>query len=144
MSIAIGAVVLLSIPWYHVEYGRPSRPIISGKVVRVVDGDTLDVTGIGRVRLVGVNTPEKDERGYGEATAFLEERCLGEKVELDIDDLTPRDHYGRLLAVAYVDGENVNALLLRSGHAEVLSLPPSEFDPREWLSEPTPAVDQAS
>jgi len=30
----------------------------------VVDGDTIDVEGVGRIRLVGVNTPERGESGY--------------------------------------------------------------------------------
>jgi micrococcal nuclease len=40
---------------------------VSGCCSYVVDGDTLDVDGVGRIRLVGVNAPEVGEPGYKEA-----------------------------------------------------------------------------
>jgi len=133
LFVAISAVTLLSIPWYLAQNSGYVRPISSGKVVSVIDGDTLDVTGIGRIRLVGVNTPEKDQEGYQEALDFLENTCLGKTVSVDIDDECPEDSYGRILGVVYMEGTNLNAQLLRSGHAEILYLPPSEFDPSQWL-----------
>jgi micrococcal nuclease len=132
MVVAISAVVILSVPWYLAQRNAGLRPMSSGQVLKVVDGDTLDISGVGRVRLVGVNTPEQDQPGYMEALTFLEETCLGLDVSVDIDDRSPKDHYGRILAVVYVGEENINSLLLRSGHAEVLYLPPSEFDPNTW------------
>jgi micrococcal nuclease len=134
MTFAILAVALLSIPWYLANNADYIRPVSTGKVVHIVDGDTLDITGIGRVRLVGVNTPEKDEAGYQEALDFLVTSCLGRDVEVDIDDESPEDGYGRILGVVYIEGTNINAQLLRLGHAEILYLPPSEFDPELWLS----------
>ena len=46
----------------------------------VVDGNTLDVDGAGRIRLVGVNTPEVSEQGYQEAKDFVKSKCLGKVV----------------------------------------------------------------
>lgn len=132
MVVAISAVIILSIPWYMSQQDDGLRPMMSGKVLKVIDGDTLDIIGLGRVRLVGVNTPEKDEPGYQEAMDFLDAICLGKIVSVDIDDQCPKDHYGRILGVVIVDGRNINAELLRAGHAEVLYLPPSEFDPYSW------------
>ena len=40
---------------------------VSGNCYKVVDGDTIDVEGVGRVRFVGVNTPERGDSGYQEA-----------------------------------------------------------------------------
>jgi micrococcal nuclease len=133
MILAISAVLILTIPWYIAQNADYVRPISTGKVVHIVDGDTLDVRGIGRVRLVGVNTPEKEEEGYSEALDYLEMSCLGRTVDVDIDDECPKDAYGRILGVVYVEGTNINAQLLRLGHAQVLYLPPSEFDPELWL-----------
>ncbi|MBC7100031.1 MAG: thermonuclease family protein [Methanobacteriales archaeon] len=104
----------------------------SGYCYHVVDGDTIDVEGVGRIRLVGVNTPERGQPGYQEAKDFVEEMCLGKTVHLDIDDVKNRDKYGRILAVVYVDGMNLNAELLRRGYAEIMYIPPSEFDPYTW------------
>lgn len=50
----------------------------SGYCYHVVDGDTIDVEGVGRIRLVGVNTPERGEPGYREATDFVKSMCLEE------------------------------------------------------------------
>ncbi|MDI9624558.1 MAG: thermonuclease family protein [Methanothermobacter sp.] len=104
----------------------------SGYCYHVVDGDTIDVEGVGRIRLVGVNTPERGQPGYQEAKDFVEEMCLGKTVHLDIDDVKNRDKYGRILAVVYVDNVNLNAELLRRGYAEIMYIPPSEFNPYAW------------
>ena len=104
----------------------------SGVCTHVVDGDTIDVEGTGRIRLVGVNTPERGEPGYSEAKEFVKSMCLSRTVQLDIDDAKGHDKYGRVLAVVYVDGVNLNRELLRRGYAEVMYIPPSEFNPYEW------------
>lgn len=103
-----------------------------GYCPHVVDGDTIDVEGVGRIRFVGVNTPERGERGYQEAKDFVKSSCLGKTVYLDIDNAKHYDKYGRILAVVYADGVNLNAELLKRGYAEVLYIPPSEFNPYSW------------
>ncbi|OQD58785.1 putative nuclease [Methanobrevibacter arboriphilus JCM 13429 = DSM 1125] len=99
----------------------------------VIDGDTIDVRGVGRIRLVGVNTPERGELGYQNATDFVKSKCLGKTIYLDIDDAKTKDKYGRILAIVYVeDIGNLNNELLKKGYAKVLFIPPSEFNPYEW------------
>ena len=108
----------------------------SGYVKNVVDGDTVDVCfniyGVQRVRLVGINTPEIGEDGYEEAKEFLNETCMWEEVKLDEDDEKQYDSYYRLLAVVYVNDTNLNEKMVKEGYAEVMYIPPSEFDCREW------------
>jgi micrococcal nuclease len=99
----------------------------SGKCYKVVDGDTIWVEGVGKVRLVGVNTPEKKEKGYSEAKNFVEEKCLLKTVYLDIDNAKNKDKYNRTLAIVYVDGINLNKELLEKGYGEIMYIPPSEF-----------------
>lgn len=70
-----------------------------GNCYKVVDGDTIWVEGVGKIRFVGVNTPEKGEPGYEEAKGFVKEKCLGKTVYLDIDDSKNKDKYDRTLAV---------------------------------------------
>ncbi len=132
LAITLLSTGMLCIPWYVARTGQP-QDSRSGIVVHVVDGDTLDVEGLGRVRLVGINAPEVGQPGYEEAKSFLTQLCLGEVVTVDVDDRHPRDRYGRVLAVIIVDGRNVNAELLNEGLAEILYIPPSEFDPWSWL-----------
>ncbi|MBI5681391.1 MAG: thermonuclease family protein [Methanobacterium sp.] len=104
----------------------------SGYCNYVVDGDTINIEGIGRIRLSGVNTPERDEAGYQGAKDFVTSLCLGKTVGLDIDDAKHYDKYGRTLAVVYAGDTNVNAELLKRGYAEIMYILPSEFDPYSW------------
>ena len=102
-------------------------------VTKVVDGDTIDVSGGERVRLIGVDTPEtKDPRRpvgcYGaEASKFTASVIPpGTPVRL-VGDAESRDKYGRLLAYVYrrADALFVNAELLRRGYAQLLTIPPN-------------------
>ena len=74
---------------------------------RVVDGDTIVVKGIGKVRLIGVDTPEtvhpkKPVEYYGkEASAFTKKMVEGKKVRLEYD-WQRKDKYNRTLAYVYV------------------------------------------
>jgi micrococcal nuclease len=111
-------------------------------VDRVIDGDTIVLQGGEKVRLDGINTPEigpNEGPGGVEAKEFVENLCPpGTEVGLDVDDLELKDHYGRTPAIVYVEVDgawvNLNAELLRVGYAEVMFIPPSEFNPYEWTS----------
>jgi micrococcal nuclease len=76
-----------------------------------------------------VNDNESDNE---EAKEFVNETCMWEEVKLDVDDEKQYDSYYRILAVVYVNKTNVNEKLVREGYAEVMYIPPSEFDSREW------------
>ncbi|MCL2687460.1 MAG: thermonuclease family protein [Methanobrevibacter sp.] len=100
---------------------------------RVIDGDTINVEGVGKVQLVGIDAPEVGQPGFDNSTQFVKDMCLGKTVYLDIDDARNRDKYGRILAIVYVDGYNINEELLKRGYAQIMHIPPSEFDPYTWL-----------
>ena len=102
-------------------------------VRQVVDGDTLEVTGGERVRLIGIDTPETKapDRPVGcfgqEASRFTATVVpKGTAVRL-VGDAEQRDRYGRLLAYVYrrADGLFLNAELLRRGFAQLLTIPPN-------------------
>ena len=113
-------------------------------VVRVVDGDTIEVARGGNhtdtVRLLGINTPEthhptKPVECFGpEAAAFTEEQLTGRSVQLE-DDIEGRDRYGRRLAYVVVDGERFNDELLRRGFARLLVIEPNHAHARTMLRE---------
>lgn len=105
---------------------------VSGLCTKVTDGDTITVEGVGKVRFVGVNTPERGEEGYKVSKNFVAKFCKNKVVGLDIDDAKGQDKYGRTLAVVIVDGKNLNEMLLQEGLAEIMYIPPSEFSPYEW------------
>ncbi|WP_088538345.1 thermonuclease family protein [Methanobrevibacter sp. 87.7] len=114
------------------HYGIPVRHELSGYCYKVIDGDTIRVEGIGgneKVRFVGVNTPEKGEDGYYDAKDYIKEKCLYKTVYLDVDDARPHDKYNRTLAIVYDEqDENLNQQLLVKQLAEVMYIPPSEFE----------------
>jgi len=82
-------------------------------VERVIDGDTI-VTEIGNVRLLGINTPERGEKGFEEAKEFLEGLILKENVTLEFVG-EREDKYGRILAYVFFKGENINLKLVKEG-----------------------------
>ncbi|MGE6625409.1 thermonuclease family protein [Bacillus pumilus] len=109
--------------------------LISGVVVNVVDGDTIDVRMKSgkqeRVRFILVDTPEtvhpkKGEEPFGrEASDFTKKTLSGQKVDLKLG-VQERDKYGRLLAYVYLkDGAMINELLLQKGLARVAVFPPN-------------------
>ena len=102
------------------------------------------IYGIQRVRLVGINTPEIGEEGYEEAKEFVNRTCWGEEVKLDVDDMEQYDQHYRILAVVYVNDTNLNEQLVKEGYAEIMYIPPSEFDSREWKADYTPYPTQTS
>ena len=84
-------------------------------VTKVVDGDTLD-TSVGRVRFFGIDTPEKGDQCFQEATNFTR-IAAGTKVRLETG---PRrtDSYGRRLAYVYdSSGDSIDAQLISGGFA---------------------------
>lgn len=99
----------------------------AGKCVEVIDGNTIQVYGIGKVQLTQVKTPQQNETGFSDAKKFVEEECLGKTVYLDIDDKEPQDKYGRTLAIVYTDSKDINKELITNQLAEISYFEPSEF-----------------
>jgi endonuclease YncB( thermonuclease family) len=92
-----------------------------GTVTEIVDGDTIDVNNV-RIRLSMVNTPERGENGYNEATELTESVChVGVSALVDEDDGQKEGSYGRLIGVVYCNGSttSLNQILLEEGKAVV-------------------------
>ncbi len=81
-----------------------------------MDGDTIDVGGVGRVRIIGIDTPERDECGFETATRRLAV-VLGERVVLVAGASGDVDRYGRLLRYVDVDGVDAGLVLIEEGWA---------------------------
>lgn len=90
------------------------------QVVRVIDGDTIVVALDGfeeRVRVIGIDTPERGDCGFAEASEELERLLAGGLVELLGGIADDRDRYDRLLRYLEVDGTDIGYLLIREGYA---------------------------
>ena len=87
------------------------------EVVAVIDGDTIDVRLNGeveRVRYFGVDTPERGEACYEEATARNEALVAGRVLLLP--DARERDRFGRLLRYVFDEqGRSIDARLIAEG-----------------------------
>jgi endonuclease YncB( thermonuclease family) len=91
-------------------------------VLAVIDGDTLRVRVDGarkKVRLLGINSPERGRRGYGAATKALARLTrVGRTVALTSDPTQPyKDQYGRLLRYVKRGSTDVNRAQLSKGWA---------------------------
>jgi len=119
----------------------PNTPTETGRVIEVVDGDTivvvLDQDGKAySVRYIGMDTPENTTRTepFGpEATAKNQELVGGKTVTL-FKDVSETDGYGRLLRYVIADGVFVNYELVLYGYANVTSFPPDVACIPEFLA----------
>ncbi len=146
-KLVLGTLVALVLSFWMFSHSvRSSLPEFDlvDRVSYVVDGDTFDISSGERIRLADVDTPERGEYGFYEASNFLSSLIYGETVYLDVDDVYRYDTYGtRLVCVVYIEYDstlyiNVNDALLRHGYAEVSDYP-NEFNPYTWSSTITKA-----
>jgi micrococcal nuclease len=109
--------------------GQAHGEAVAARVTKHTDGDTLWLSGIGKVRLIGVDTPEVygGVECYGrEASAFVERTVpLGSEVRYRLG-VEERDRYGRALAYVWLrHGRFLNRLLVARGYAQPLTIPPN-------------------
>ena len=107
--------------------------VYRAEILRVLDGDTVDVNvdlGFGvytkqRLRIYGVNAPEKDTEAGKAALQFVSE-TLYQASEVHIQtmkqstqsDAEKREKYGRYLTQISVDGEPLTDLIIKAGHGQ--------------------------
>ncbi|HHW90952.1 MAG: thermonuclease family protein [Limnochordia bacterium] len=124
-------VIVLALPTFseslQSEYTR-----YQATVVRVIDGDTLEVASLPsiapteRVRLLGIDTPEKNDLYGTEATLYTESLLtVGSTIYIEID-VRARDSFGRYLSYVFLpDGRMVNLMLVEAGLAKLYTEAPN-------------------
>lgn len=154
LAISILILVALLIQYLQVGFEAHADPLygveVYGAVVRVIDGDTLDLRVLAvykdkylsfngseiRVRLADINAPELGTPEGEEAKKALTSLVSGKNIYLDIDDLYIYDRYKRVVAAAYLPINsthllNINLWLALNGYAEIIDYP-NEFNPSKW------------
>jgi len=110
-------------PWTFIGQTRKA------KVIEIYDGDSCTIAmwvGFQRysfkLRLFGIDTPElrtknaaEKEAGY-KAKEYLVGLILGKKVKIVFAD--KEEKFGRLLGTIYLNGKNINQMMVTAGHAK--------------------------
>jgi micrococcal nuclease len=114
------------------SFAREKIRTVTGKVTKVSDGDTIQVTTPEktklRVRLYGIDAPEtpktdqrtgsvnKPGQPYGEESRkALEAKIMGKQVRLDIIEI---DQYKRMVGMIWIGSRNINLEMVQEGYAE--------------------------
>lgn len=128
-SVDLGSILDKNSKVEVVRSGSTNDFAGSYKVIRVIDGDTIEIEGGERVRYIGMDTPETvDPRNpvqcFGkEASDRNKELVEGKTVRL-VKDVSETDKYGRLLRYVYVGDEFINLELVKQGFAYSDTVPP--------------------
>ena len=92
-------------------------------VTYIVDGDTFDIASGERIRMIGIDTPERGKYFYKEAKVRLAELIEGKEVILT-KDISETDRYGRLLRHVYYKDVWINKQMIDEGYAKFVTFPP--------------------
>ncbi len=120
ISVIIMLTVIVLLVGFRLieELGQEQSVNERFRVIRVIDGDTVELTGGDQVRLLAVDTPEEGEPFYEEAKQFLDSLLTGKIVDLEFA-ARRRDKYGRLLAYLLIDSLYINREIIRNGFGYV-------------------------
>jgi len=109
------------------EIGRERSVQERFAVARIIDGDTVELAGGDRLRLLAIDTPEKGEPFYDSARVMLKSLVAGEPLEIDYSERR-RDRYGRMLGYAWRDTLFINEVMVRAGLASIYLFPDNLAD----------------
>ena len=117
--LIIALLVLVLAHWWSPVAQPPApKPLEEGTclVEGVIDGDTLVLAGYGKVRLIGIDSPEATQPWGSQATQFTRQFVAGGEVQLQFDG-PAEDKYERILAHVWVDDRMLGEALIRAGLA---------------------------
>jgi len=128
--IVILVTVLILVIRLVEEIGPERQPLDRFLVKRVLDGDTVELLGGDRLRLLAIDTPERGEPFYYEAVRFLDSVSIGQTANIKFAGRR-RDHYGRLLGYLYIDSLFINKVILENGLAYLYLFKDNDLDSPE-------------
>ncbi len=123
--------LLLSSPSESQNQGSTSKVAVEKtRVTHIFDGDTIEIEGGRKVRLIGIDAPElnidiKSPQCFATESAKITKKLLENQIVEMEKDGEDTDKYGRLLRYIYSDGVFVNEFLLLQGYARIMSIPPN-------------------
>ena len=117
IALVVGLLALVAFAWFTRGSSKENAVVAA-----VIDGDTIELVGGQRVRLVQIDTPKKHVECYGDQASALTRRLIpaGTHVRVEQDPkLDQVDRYRRKLAYVWKGDEDVNVTLVREGAAGV-------------------------
>lgn len=115
IKAAIFVVILCIIIFSYNSY--ENKPLKEKTIAtNVIDGDTIVISGGERVRLLGIDTPEKGEVFYKESKERLEQLIENKEILLEKEG-DNKDKYDRLLRYIFLNDTNINLLMVEEGYA---------------------------
>jgi micrococcal nuclease len=121
LGLGLSAVLVSCAP-----SGLPGQQISECVVARVSDGDSLRCVDGRRIRLIGIDTPEQQQRPYGARAqaALVGMAPPGTALRLE-GDVAAKDRYGRVLAYAWNKSVFINEAMIHQGWALQYTVPPN-------------------
>lgn len=123
------ALLLVSLYGRYQGHTQPKAEYV--RVVEVNDGDTITVLWDGRrerVRLIGIDAPELEQRPWGQkAKRYLKDLLNASQWTVSLEfDVEKTDKYGRLLSYVWTpDRRMINVQMLGEGYAMLFTFPPN-------------------
>ncbi len=109
-------ILLLAVGFYYYQISENS---FTAEVIHVIDGDTVDVLVVNqpiRIRLAGIDAPEKGQAFGTKARKVLSDMVKNKRVTVvEVD----KDQYQRMVAIIKLDDLNINQEMVRQGMAWV-------------------------
>lgn len=133
MSVAIAGIIVLGIVSIGFQRATAEQSDITGKVVGVVDGDTLDILTPDkrnlRIRLSGIDAPEKKQPFGMDSKKHLSKLAFNCTASIRVINT---DRYGRIVGDVHACGSDVNEGMLRAGYAWVYDQYVERSRESEW------------
>jgi len=107
-------IIISGIGYYKIT-GNVSYGKIAINITRVIDGDTID-SDFSRIRLKGINCPEKNEFFYNESVEYMKNLAESKQAELEFSE---QDKYQRILGYLFIGEKFINKELVEKGFAHI-------------------------
>ncbi len=108
--------------FFYYQYTIPRFNSIETQIIRIIDGDTIETT-YGRVRLLGINTPESNQPYYKQAKNYLEQ-YNNKNITIKTNQ---QDQYNRHLAYVFYNNQILNKKLIEQGLAHTYFYEKDEY-----------------
>jgi len=108
------AILFLASGLFYYQITEPTINPQTTQVLKIIDGDTIKLSNHQIFRLLGINTPEKNQLYYQEAKQFLTTLIQNKTIQIETRGI---DKYGRTLGYIFLNNQNINTKILENGLA---------------------------